>query len=51
MPLHDEIKNGHIKIIRKQYSLSSCTSSPADNSHPQGYAEVKWNLIEILDLR
>lgn len=50
--MHDETKEG-LKVIRKPTLVYPVTIQewPSDDGHPWGYAEVRWNPVERLDLR
>lgn len=44
---------GKPKVIRKPtlVYLVTVQEYTADNGHPQGYSEIRWNLMEMLAFR
>ena len=39
------------KVIRKQTLVYAIQEQPPDNRYPQGYAELIWNPVEVLELK
>ena len=52
MPLYDKIKEGiSQKLLETLSHVVAIWQIPADNRHPQGYEEIAWHSIEMLDLK
>jgi hypothetical protein len=51
LPPHNESEDGWPKVVRKSTSVHAITIQelPADDRHPQGNEEVKWNPIDSLE--
>ena len=50
-PLHEETEEGWPTLIKKPTLVHPVTTQewPADDGHPRGYAEVKWDPLPMLD--
>ena len=49
----DKIRESQPKVIRKQtlVYLVNIQQNPPDSDYPQGYQEVEWQPLDVLDLR
>lgn len=52
MPLYDKIKEDiSQKLLETLSHLVAIWQIPVDNRHPEGYEEIAWHSIEMLDLK
>jgi hypothetical protein len=53
VPPHDETEEGWPKIVSKPtlFYPINIQDLPGDNRHIKRYEEIKWNPIDMLDLR
>ena len=51
--LHGETGEERPKVIRTPTLIYPVTvqQQPTDNLHPQGYKEINWNPVDMLDLK
>ena len=51
IPLHYETEKEQLKVSRKSTLVYPVTlqEGPLYDKHPQGYAEIYWNPVEMLD--